>query len=182
MSRIGKKPIDLPAGVKVKVEKDNTVLVEGPKGKLSYKVPDSIKIILEEKSILLERSSDVNTIRSLHGLSRSLLANIVEGVTKSFEKALLINGVGYRVKKNGKNLTLSIGYSHPVEIEPLPGTELDVDGPTRILVRGIDKQIVGQMAANIRAIRPPDPYKQKGVMYEGERLKKKAGKAGKVGK
>jgi len=182
VSRIGKKPIDVPSGVKVKIEKDNTVLMEGPKGKLSYQVPDSIKVTFKDNSIYLERSSDVNKIRSLHGLSRSLIANMLVGVTSSFEKALLIKGIGYRVKKEGKNLIISIGYSHTVEVEPLPGTELDVDGPTRIIVRGIDRQKVGQMAANIRAIRPPDPYKQKGIMYEGERLKKKAGKAGKVGK
>lgn len=182
MSRIGKKQIDMPSGVKIKIEKDNTVLVEGPKGKLSYKVPDSINVVVKDQKITLERSSDEKTVRALHGLSRSLLANMVEGVTKYFEKALLIKGVGYRVKKTGNNLQLSIGFSHPVDVEPLPGTELDIDGPTRILVRGIDKTLVGQMAANIRAIRPPEPYKQKGIMYEGERLKKKAGKAGKVGK
>lgn len=182
MSRIGKKHIDMPAGVKIKIEKDNTVQVEGPKGKLSYKVHDCIKVVIKDQKITLERSSEDKNVRALHGLSRSLLANMIEGVTSSFEKALLIKGVGYRVKKAGNNLQLSIGFSHPVDIEPLPGTELDIDGPTRILVRGIDKTIVGQMAANIRAIRPPEPYKQKGIMYEGERLKKKAGKAGKVGK
>jgi len=182
VSRIGKKPIDMPSGIKVKVGEDNTVFVEGPKGKLSYKVAEDIKVLVKDKSIVLERSSEENKIRALHGLSRSMVANMVEGVSKQFEKALLIKGVGYRVKKSGSKLIIAIGYSHNVEVEPLPGTELDVDGTTRILVRGIDKCVVGQMAANIRAIRPPEPYKQKGIMYEGERLKKKVGKAGKVGK
>ena len=182
MSRIGKKPIEIPSGVKIKVGEDNTVFVEGPKGKMSHRVADVIKVLVQDKIIVLERSSEEKTVRALHGLNRSLVANMVEGVSKQFEKSLLIHGVGYRAKKTGDKVTLAIGFSHNVDIEPLPGTELDVEGTNKIIVRGIDKSVVGQMAANIRDIRPPEPYKQKGIRYEGEKLKKKMGKAGKVGK
>jgi len=182
VSRIGKAPIAMPEEVRVTLKEDNTVVIEGPKGKLSHKVPENIGVLIENKSILVQRASEEKNIRALHGLTRRLLSNMVEGVTLGFQKTLLIKGVGYRVRKSGTKLLLSIGYSHTVEINPLPGIELDVDGTTTIIVRGIDKVVVGQMAANIKNIRPPDPYKQKGIMYDGERLKKKMGKAGKVGK
>jgi large subunit ribosomal protein L6 len=182
VSRIGKKPVEIPDAVKIKFQEDNTVLIEGPKGKLSHKVPESIKIAIEDKTLSVICSSEEKNIRALHGLTRSLLANMVEGVTKGFEKILVIKGVGYRARKSGNKILLSIGYSHTVEILPVPGIELDIEGTDKMIVRGIDKVLVGQMAANIKSIRPPDPYKQKGIMYQGERLKKKMGKAGKVGK
>ena len=179
MSRIGKMPITVPSGVKVNIE-GNKVTVTGPKGELSRTLPAMIDINMSGDIIEVTRPSDSKEHRSYHGLTRSLLANMVEGVSKGFEKTLEIVGVGYRAEKAGNNLNLRIGYSHPVEIVPLPGTALDVEGNNRIKVTGANKEIVGEMAANIRAIRPPDSYKGKGIRYAGEVVHLKPGKAGKV--
>ena len=160
----------------------NTVNVKGPKGQLSQDVRPEIKVSVDNGFIKVERPTDEKEHRSLHGLSRTLIANMVEGVTNGFSKALDINGVGYRAAKQGSKLVLTIGYSHPVEIEPLNGIEFDVPVPTKIIVKGIDKQAVGQMAAEIRSVREPEPYKAKGIKYEKEIIRRKAGKAGKAGK
>ena len=181
MSRIGRKPIVIPQGVQVEIS-GNTVLVKGPKGQLSQDVHPEMKVSIDNGMIKVERPSDEKKHRSLHGLSRTLVANVIEGVTTGFSKALDINGVGYRAAKQGNNLLLTIGYSHPVEIVPLNGIEFDVPQPTKIIVKGIDKQAVGQMAAEIRSVREPEPYKGKGIKYEKEVIRRKAGKAGKAGK
>jgi large subunit ribosomal protein L6 len=179
MSRIGKMPISVPSGVKVNIE-GNTVTVSGPKGELSRSLPGEMRINLEGNTLTVSRPSDSTQHRSYHGLTRSLLANMVEGVSQGFEKILEIVGVGYRAEKTGNNLTLRIGYSHLVEVVPLPGTSLDVEGNNRIKVTGANKETVGEMAAKIRAIRPPDAYKGKGIRYAGETVHLKPGKAGKV--
>ena len=179
MSRIGRMPITVPSGVKVNIE-GNTVTVSGPKGELSRSLPDDMSLNLEGDVLTVARPSDSNQHRSYHGLTRSLLANMVEGVSKGFEKILEIVGVGYRAEKSGNNLIIRIGYSHPVEVVPLPGTSLDVEGNNRIKVTGANKEIVGEMAAKIRAVRPPDAYKGKGIRYAGETVHLKPGKAGKV--
>jgi large subunit ribosomal protein L6 len=179
MSRVGLMPIDVPAGVTVDIGKD-VVKVSGPKGELSRRLNPDMKIKLENNVLTVSRPSDSKEHRSLHGLTRSLLANMVQGVTAGFEKHLDIVGVGYRAEKTGEKLTLRIGYSHPVEVTPLPGLTLDVEGGNHIKVSGIDKEVVGEMAAEIRAIRPPDPYKGKGIRYTGEVVHLKAGKAGKA--
>jgi large subunit ribosomal protein L6 len=179
MSRIGKMPIAIPSGVKVNIE-GKRVTVTGPKGELSRTLPAMIDINMSGDTIEVTRPSDSKEHRSYHGLTRSLLANMVEGVSKGFEKTLEIVGVGYRAEKAGNNLNLRIGFSHQVEIVPLPGTALDVEGNNRIKVTGANKEMVGEMAANIRAIRPPDSYKGKGIRYAGEVVHLKPGKAGKV--
>jgi len=179
MSRIGKMPITVPSGVKVNID-GNTVTVSGPKGELSRSLPDEMLIKMEGDTIEVSRPSDNKKHRAYHGLTRSLLANMVEGVSKGFEKTLEIVGVGYRAEKTGDNLTIRIGYSHPVEVIPLPGTTLDVEGNNRIKVTGANKEMVGEMAAKIRAIRRPDHYKGKGIRYAGEVVHLKPGKAGKV--
>ncbi len=179
MSRIGKMPITIPSGVKVNID-GSKVTVTGPKGELSRSLPEEMNINMEGDIIEVTRPSDSTRHRSFHGLTRSLLANMVEGVSKGFEKTLEIVGVGYRAEKTGDNLTLRIGFSHTVEIVPLPGTALDVEGNNRIKVTGANKEVVGEMAANIRAIRPPDSYKGKGIRYAGEVVHLKPGKAGKV--
>jgi large subunit ribosomal protein L6 len=179
MSRIGRMPITVPSGVKVNID-GNTVTVSGPKGELSRSLPEEMIIKMEGDTLEVSRPSDNKKHRAYHGLTRSLLANMVEGVSKGFEKTLEIVGVGYRAEKTGLNLTLRIGYSHPVEVKPLPGTTLDVEGNNRIKVTGANKEMVGEMAANIRAIRPPDAYKGKGIRYTGEVVHLKPGKAGKV--
>ena len=179
MSRIGKMPITIPSGVKVNID-GNTVTVSGPKGELSRSLPEEININMEGDIIEVTRPSDSTRHRSFHGLTRSLVANMVEGVSKGFEKTLEIVGVGYRAEKIGNNLTLRIGYSHTVEVIPLPGTELNVEGNNRIKVSGANKEMVGEMAANIRAIRRPDSYKGKGIRYAGEVVHLKPGKAGKA--
>lgn len=179
MSRIGRMPIEIPSKTTVDI-KDGVITVKGPKGELSRETHPEINIALEEGKILVTRPSDSYQHRALHGLTRSLVANMVEGVTKGYEKILEIVGVGYKVEKTGENLTVRIGYSHPVIVTPLPGITLTADGPNRIRVSGINKQTVGQQAAEIRAIRPPDAYKGKGVRYAGERIQLKAGKT--VGK
>lgn len=181
MSRIGRKPITIPQGVQVDIL-GNTVKVKGPKGELQQVVHPDIKVSQDNGIIKVERPSDEKEHRSLHGLTRTLVSNMIIGVTNGYTKGLDINGVGYRAAKQGKNLVLTIGYSHPVEIEPLPGIEFDVPAPNKILVKGIDKQVVGQMAAQIRAVREPEPYKAKGIKYESEVIRRKAGKAGKAGK
>ena len=177
MSRIGKKPISLPAGVKVTVD-GNTVTVQGPKGTLTQALPEEITITQEDNQILVQRANDDKQQRSFHGLSRALIANMVEGVTNGFEKKLELVGVGYRAQMQGKKLVISIGFSHPVEIDAPEGIEFEVPAPTRITIKGINKQLVGNTAAHIRAIRKPEPYKGKGIKYENEHIRRKAGKAG----
>jgi len=179
MSRIGKMPIPIPSGVKVNIN-GGLVTVNGPKGELSRTIPDDMTVNIESDVLTVSRPSDSKKHRSYHGLTRSLLANMVEGVSKGFEKSLEIVGVGYRAEKTGNKLILRIGYSHPVEITPLPGTSLNVEGNNKIVVSGIDKEVVGEMAAEIRAIRRPDSYKGKGIRYAGEVVRLKPGKAGKA--
>lgn len=181
MSRIGKVPIQIPNGVEVKVD-GSTVTVKGPKGELTKTFHKDIGIEVQDQVIQVTRPSDEKSHRSLHGLTRTLIANMVEGVTNGFRKGLEINGVGYRATLQGKKLVLAVGYSHPVEVEAPAGIEFEVPQPTRIAVKGIDKELVGEVAANIRAVRGPEPYLGKGIRYEGERIRRKAGKAGKVGR
>lgn len=178
MSRIGRKPISIPQGVQVDIL-GNNVKVKGPKGELNQVVHPDMKVSLNNGIITVERPTDEKKHRALHGLTRTLISNMISGVTNGYTKALDINGVGYRAAKQGKNLVLTIGYSHPVEIQPLPGIEFDVPAPNKIIVKGIDKQVVGQMAAEIRAVREPEPYKGKGIKYESEVIRRKAGKTGK---
>ena len=175
-------PIPLPQGVEVSFDRSE-VMVRGPKGELRRRFDHDMAITLEDNSLVVSRPSDSKAHRSLHGLTRSLLANMVEGVSQGIEKRLEIVGVGYRAEKTGDKLIIRVGYSHPVEVSPLPGVSLDVEGPQRIKVSGVDKEAVGEMAAKIRAVRPPDSYKGKGIRYAGELVRLKAGKAGKtVGK
>jgi large subunit ribosomal protein L6 len=182
VSRIGKLPVVLPAGVDVKVN-DGEVEVKGPKGELRQHVlSEVVEIRLEDGRVLVGRKGDAKAHRSAHGLTRTLIANMVEGVSKGFRKSLEISGVGYRAAKSGENLTLSLGFSHPVVFEPPQGVALSMEGQTKIHVDGIDKQAVGQVAADIRRLREPEPYKGKGIRYQGERIRKKLGKAGKAGK
>ena len=181
MSRIGRAPITTPAGVKVEVAADNTVTVTGPKGTLTQTFPPAITITQENGTITVSRADDSKPSKSLHGLSRTLLNNMAQGVSGGFTKALEINGVGYRVAKVGDHLVFSVGYSHPVMVVPPAGISFTVETPTRLTVSGIDKQLVGQVAANIRSIRKPEPYKGKGIKYADEVIRRKAGKAGKVG-
>lgn len=181
MSRIGRKPIVVPSDVQVTVD-GNTIRVKGPKGELTQVIHPDMKLVQEDGVIQVERPSEEKLHKSLHGLTRSLVSNMVQGVTVGFTKGLDINGVGYRAAKQGDKLVLTIGYSHPVELEPLRGVEIEVPAPTKILVKGADKQAVGQMAAIIRSVREPEPYKGKGIKYEKEVIRRKAGKAGKAGK
>ncbi|MHB0999751.1 MAG: 50S ribosomal protein L6 [Armatimonadota bacterium] len=185
MSRIGKMPIPVPGGVDIQIE-ENTITVKGPKGTLTRTVHPDMMIKLEDSTIYIERPSDERDHRALHGLTRTLVSNMVEGVTKGFEKTLQIHGVGYRAQMAGANLTLLVGYSHPVDVTPRPGIQFEVgqDTGTRIpfvIVRGIDKQVVGQQAAEIRKVRKPEPYKGKGIRYSTEVVRRKAGKSGKAG-
>ncbi len=175
MSRIGRAPITIPAGVDVTIS-GNNVAVKGPKGSLSLDVHPDMQVTLEEGVMAVTRPDDSGPNRSLHGLTRSLLANMVTGVTAGFEKKLEIQGVGYRASKKGTDLEILVGYSHPVVVPSPEGIEFDVPAPTQIVVRGIDKQRVGQVAAEIRAIRKPEPYKGKGIRYEGEMVRRKVGK------
>jgi large subunit ribosomal protein L6 len=182
VSRIGKLPVAVPSGVEVKID-GAEVLVSGPKGALRQHVlADIVDVALNDGKVLVARKGDAKPHRSAHGLTRTLIANMVEGVSKGFRKSLEISGVGYRVAKSGERLNLSLGYSHPVSFEPPQGIVLTVEGQTKIHVDGIDKQAVGQVAADIRRLRPPEPYKGKGIRYEGERIRKKLGKAGKAAK
>jgi large subunit ribosomal protein L6 len=175
MSRIGKKPIEVPAGVLVSID-PGRVTVSGPKGELRQLVPQRMQIEQENGTLTVTRPTDRGEDRALHGLTRTLIANMVEGVTSGFEKRLEIQGVGYRAALSGTNLELQVGYSHPVRIVPREGISFEVPVPTQVVVRGIDKQIVGQTAAEIRKVRPPEPYKGKGIRYEGERVRRKVGK------
>ena len=179
MSRIGKLPVAVPKGVQVTLGENNTVSVKGPKGTLSQKIHKDIEVRLEEGQVVVTRPSDQKEHRALHGLSRSLIANMVEGVSNGFQKNLEIVGVGYRATKQGKKLVLNVGYSHPVEIQETDGLEFEVPAPSKIFVKGIDKQAVGEMAANIRRVRPPEPYKGKGIRYENEYVRRKEGKTAK---
>lgn len=179
MSRVGRMPITVPPGVVVDIKEDG-VRVTGPKGELRRRFNPDISITLDNDSLVVTRPSDSKEHRSLHGLTRSLLANMVEGVTNGFEKNLEIVGVGYRAEKAGDKLVMRVGFSHTVEVSPLPGVSLAVEGANRIKVVGIDKEVVGEMAAEIRAIRPPDAYKGKGIRYAGELVRLKPGKAGKA--
>jgi len=179
MSRVGRMPIPIPQDVTVKVKR-NDITVTGPKGELNQRFNPDMRITLKNDVLIVERPSDVKEHRSLHGLTRSLLANMVEGVSKGFEKTLEIVGVGYRVAKMEDNLEIRVGYSHPVDVVPLPGISLATEGANRIKVSGINKEDVGEMAARIRAIRPPDAYKGKGIRYAGEVVHLKPGKAGKA--
>jgi large subunit ribosomal protein L6 len=180
MSRIGKQPIKVPSGVQVTIEGEQ-VRVKGPKGELSQHVPPQITVTQEGGELTVTRPDDDQINRSLHGLTRTLIANMVEGVTNGFRKTLDISGVGYRAGRVGTRLTLQVGYSHPVEIMPPPGVSFEVETPTRFHVIGIDKQVVGEIAARVRKVRPPEPYLGKGIRYSNERIRRKAGKAGKVG-
>jgi large subunit ribosomal protein L6 len=175
MSRIGKSPIELPAGVSVSIS-PGRVMVNGPLGELSQQVPPRMQIEQEDGQILVKRPTERGDDRALHGLTRTLVANMVEGVTKGFEKRLVIQGVGYRASLRGEALELAVGYSHPVVIDPRPGITFEVPAPTQIVVKGIDKQQVGQTAAEIRKVRPPEPYKGKGIRYDGEYVRRKVGK------
>ena len=175
MSRVGKKPIGLPEGVEVKINK-GTVEVTGPKGNLSGEVNQDIKLDIKDGQLTVSRPNDSKYYKSLHGLSRSLLNNMVEGVTKGFEKKLEIVGVGYKAEMSKGRLSLQLGYSHPIVFLPPEGVEVVVADPTNISVRGIDKHLVGQVAAKIRSFRPPEPYKGKGIKYVGEYIRRKAGK------
>lgn len=179
MSRIGKLPIAIPAGVDVKLEEGNVITVKGPKGTLTRKLVDDLTITVENNEVVVTRPSDLKRYKSLHGLTRTLIANMVEGVTKGYSKVLEINGVGYRAAKSGNKLTLTLGYSHPVEMIDPEGVTTTLDGTNKITVSGIDKEKVGQFAAEIRTKRPPEPYKGKGIKYETETIRRKVGKTGK---
>lgn len=178
MSRIGKKPITVPAGVDVKID-GNTVTVKGPKGTLTNTFNADMIIKLEGTEIIVERPSENKMHKSLHGLTRTLLNNMVEGVTNGYKKTLEIEGIGYRAAKQGKDLVMNLGYSHQVIVPEIDGITIEVPNNTTIVVNGIDKQVVGQIAAEIREKRPPEPYKGKGIRYQGERIIRKEGKAGK---
>ena len=179
MSRIGREPIKVPAGVTVTVNEGNAVVVKGPKGELSRVFNSALTISVEGETVSVSRPNDQKEMRALHGLTRTLLNNMVVGVTEGYAKKLEIVGVGYRAEKSGKKLNLGLGYSHPVVFEEENGITFDVPDNTTIIVKGIDKQAVGQMAAVIRSKRPPEPYLGKGIKYEGEKIRRKAGKTGK---
>lgn len=179
MSRIGKMPIAVPAGVTVDIAENNKVTVKGPKGTLERVLPNEMDIKLEDQTILVSRPNDLKRMKSLHGLTRTLIANMVTGVTSGYEKVLEINGVGYRAAKQGKKLTLSLGYSHPVEMEDPEGVESVLEGQNKITIKGIDKEKVGQYAAEIRDKKRPEPYKGKGIKYADEVIRRKVGKTGK---
>ena len=179
MSRIGRMPIAVPAGVTVDIAENNKVTVKGPKGTLERVLPAEMTIKLENDEIVVTRPTDLKKMKSLHGLTRSLLNNMVIGVTEGYQKELEVNGVGYRAQKKGKVLTLSLGYSHPVEMEDPDGVEVEVEGQNKIIVKGIDKEKVGQYAAEIREKRAPEPYKGKGIKYADEVIRRKVGKTGK---
>ena len=177
MSRIGRKPIQIPNGVDVKIE-DKGVTIKGAKGTLKFDVLPFISVDVADGQIRVSRATDEKRDRAAHGMTRAILNNMVIGVSQGFERVLEIIGVGYRAQMQGKNLVLALGFSHPVEVSPPEGIELAVDGPTKIIVRGIDKQLVGQTAADIRGYRPPEPYKGKGIRYADEYVIRKAGKTG----
>ena len=181
MSRIGRKPIAIPAGVEVKLA-DGVATVEGPKGTLTQAIHPNMKVEVADGQILVTRPDDEKENRALHGLTRALLNNMVEGVTNGFSKQLDVNGVGYRVQKQGKDLVMTLGYSHLVTVSEIPGITIDVPGPNTIIIRGADKQLVGQFAAEVREKRPPEPFKGKGIKYADEVIRRKEGKTGGKGK
>jgi large subunit ribosomal protein L6 len=178
MSRIGKKPVEIPNGVSIEI-KGNQITVKGPKGELVKQLHSEVLVKVQENEIIVERPSDSKLHRALHGTTRSIVNNMVEGVTKGYEKGLELIGVGYRATKSGSKLVLNVGYSHPVEIEPEDGIEIEVPANTKVIVKGIDKERVGAIAANIRSVRLPEPYKGKGIRYVGEYVRRKVGKTGK---
>jgi len=178
MSRIGRTPITIPKEVTVTLN-DKQIIIKGPKGELTHQLPDLIQIDIKDNILTVKRSDDTKMARSLHGLTRALIANMVTGVTQGYTKVLELVGTGYRVTKQANKLIISVGYSHPVEYQAPQGIQLDVEGNNIIKVSGIDKQLVGQIAAEIRAIRKPEPYKGKGIRYQGEHIRRKAGKAAK---
>ena len=178
MSRIGRHPVEVPAGVEVKIAENNVVTVKGPKGTLEKALPTEMSITMEDGHVVVARPNDLKKMKSLHGLTRTLIQNMVTGVSQGYEKTLEVNGVGYRAQKQGKKLVLSLGYSHPVEMEDPEGLESAVDG-NKIVVKGIDKEKVGQYAAEIRDKRRPEPYKGKGIKYADEVIRRKVGKTGK---
>ncbi len=178
MSRIGKRPITLPAQVTVTVE-GQQVQVKGPKGELSRLIPGEVSVVQENGTLLVNRRDESRVARQRHGLSRTLVANMVDGVSQGFQRRLEIQGVGYRAQVQGRNLILNVGYSKPVQIDPPEGIQVAVEGNTNVIVSGIDKEVVGNTAARIRAVRPPEPYKGKGIRYAGEFVRRKVGKAGK---
>ena len=182
MSRIGRQPIPVPQAVTVTVADGNFVTVKGPRATLTRQLPADMRIVQQDSTITVERPSEQKEHKALHGLTRSLLANMVIGVSDGFRKVLEINGVGYRAQKTGNDLTLSLGFSHPVVITPPAGVELNTGERGTVIVSGADKELVGEIAANIRGLRPPEPYKGKGIKYADERIRRKAGKAGKSGK
>ncbi|MGK7379824.1 50S ribosomal protein L6 [Planococcus sp. 1R117A] len=179
MSRVGKKPIEVPANVTITVGDNNVVTVKGPKGELTRTFNKDIAITQEENVLTLTRPSDSKEHRTIHGTTRALLANMVHGVSEGFERVLELVGVGYRAQLQGQKLVLNVGYSHPVEFTPEEGVSVEVPANTRVIVRGIDKERVGALASNIRQVRPPEPYKGKGIRYEGEKVRRKEGKTGK---
>ena len=175
MSRIGKRPVDVPKGVDVSV-KERTVRVKGPKGDLTLNVHPALSVKLDDGAVQVERPSDSAEHKALHGLTRTLIANMVSGVTDGYQKALEIQGVGYKAERSGKGIKLSVGFSHTVQYDAPPGITIDLPNPTTILIKGADKQMVGQVASEIRAVQPPEPYKGKGIRYQGEQVRRKAGK------
>lgn len=181
MSRIGRKPINIPAGVDVKFE-NGVITVKGSKGTLTQKIHPNMTVTIEENVITVTRPNDEKENRALHGLTRSLIANMIEGVTNGFKKELEVNGVGYRVQKQGKNLVMNLGYSHQVTMSETDDIKIEVPAPNKIIILGADKQKVGQFAAQVREKRPPEPYKGKGIKYADEHIRRKEGKAGKGGK
>ena len=182
MSRIGKMPIAIPAGVTVEVAENNKVTVKGPKGTLERVLPTEMEITVEGAEVIVKRPNDLKKMKSLHGLTRTLINNMVVGVTEGFEKKLEVNGVGYRAAKQGKDLVLNIGFSHQVIMPEIDGISIEVPNPNKIVISGPDKQMVGQFAAEVREKRPPEPYKGKGIKYVDEHVRRKEGKAGKGGK
>lgn len=182
MSRIGRKPIVIPAGVEVKVEEGNVVQVKGPKGTLTHAIHPNMTVKVEGAEVHVTRLNDEQENRALHGLSRTLIANMVEGVSKGFTKELDINGVGYRAQKQGKDVVMNLGYSHQVIVSEIEGITIDVPTPNKLIIHGADKQLVGQFAAEVRAKRPPEPYKGKGIKYTNEVIRRKEGKTGAKGK
>jgi len=179
MSRIGKQPVPIPSAVQVHVD-GRAVTVKGPRGELRREVHPDMRLTLDDGKLIVTRPSDQPKHRALHGLTRALLANMVLGVENGFKKTLELQGVGYRAQQMGKNIQIAVGFSHPVDVQAPAGITLEVEGTSRIHVQGIDKELVGQVAAEIRGIRPPEPYKGKGIRYEGEHVRRKAGKAGKT--
>jgi large subunit ribosomal protein L6 len=180
MSRIGRMPITIPSGVEVTLDGTH-VAVKGPRGELARDISPELRVVQEDSTLRVERPTDGKKARELHGLTRTLLANMVTGVTEGYRKSLEITGVGYRAQLVGSKLQLNLGYSHPVEIEPPAGISFEVENPVRLAVVGIDKELVGHVAARVRATRKPEPYKGKGVRYAGEQIRRKAGKSGKIG-